>query len=151
MNSTLKYIFSIILASAMSICVGACGDDKDEPAAPSVTYIDGAPKSFTVDYYTTLVSKAVKFSATAEWTAEVLPVTPRSFSKVDWLEVNPYRGNAGDKALDIVLKPNTTTDSRTAQIKINSALNEITFTVTQKGTSQGGGTTPTPGTGTETN
>lgn len=69
----------------------------------------------------------ISFSATADWTAEI--VNDRADS---WLSVSPLSGTSGDASITIKAKDNDTPDDRTASIAIKAGSATKTITVSQK-------------------
>lgn len=145
------------VAAGLGVC--ACGDDDQEPEVPSVTMAPGTSADIVVKNYQSVIVGKVNFNAVGEWSAEVLPANSsfevienpsksayasRSFSKVDWLEVNPFSGGTGSQSLQMFLIPNHTNSARYAVIKVNSVSNNIIFRVTQEGMAGTGGDTPAP-------
>ncbi len=91
---------------------------------------------------------AIKFTATAPWTATVVAVPTKAErgSEVDWLTLSAYSGGAGGVSLTMELRPNLTGKDRKAEIRIVCGGVTITITVEQKGTTESG-EKPEPGPG----
>lgn len=154
----MKHIKSVIIAVSLILSCGvlaACGDD-DEPEV-GISLPSGTATSIVLGNQDILLNDAVVFISTGDWSAEIYPanssfeiVESKSFSNVDWLEVTPYQGGAGEIHCALIAKPNMTYDARYAVIKVNSPTNSVQFNVTQLGaTRPGGDDTPVPNPGDE--
>ncbi|MCM1302352.1 MAG: hypothetical protein NC250_05155 [Alistipes senegalensis] len=87
----------------------------------------------------------IKFTAKALWTATVTEMATKveGGSEVDWLTLSAYKGDAGEVALTMELKKNTTGQHRKAEIRILCDGTTTKITVEQKSTKQDG-TIPEP-------
>lgn len=150
----MKYINKLmcgLVCLSLGLTTVSCGND-DEPNIPTVTVASGASTSVELTAGGGVVAGAVVFTATGDWKAEIYStnsnyevVSSKSYSQVEWLEVIPYEGNAGEISAQLYATPNTTTTTRYALVRVISATNYIDFKVAQKGTAAGGGgDTPTP-------
>lgn len=146
-----KYL-SFVVIVATAICFAACGNDEPEPQPePDIIYIpSNISQHITLRYDQNETFDIVKFEATGDWTAEIYPtnsnfqiVESKSFSQVDWLEISPYAGSAGNWSCKLLSAPNHSYESRYAVIVLNSIKSKVKFTVTQEGMAQGGIDTPT--------
>lgn len=119
--------------------LAACSDDEEGNG--SIMLTNGTQTSQTIYAdETTDNSGGIHFTAAADWTASVIPVTSRAEggSSVDWLSLSAYSGGPGEYTLTLTLKKNTTGQDRKAKIEIVCADDVITITVEQKGTTEEG-------------
>lgn len=150
----IKFFYLIMLFAVSAVALSSCGDDEPETEA-KVYLAPGASSNIVLDYQDNMEVGAVAFNSTSDWGAEILPanssfevVESKTLSKVEWLEINPFRGGAGEIRCTIFATPNHAYDSRYAVIVVSSATNSIRFNVTQKGMANpGGGDTPAPNPG----
>lgn len=81
-------------------------------------------------------SSAVNFTTTGPWSSSIEDVTVKG-NEASWVSISPDHGDAaGDYTMTITLTPNTSTESRKANVKIicNDAV--VTIEVEQKGVGQ---------------
>lgn len=153
MKKFTKYL-PILLCFLLTAGLAACGNDEPQnPEEPDMIFISSNSKQdIFIGYDDTATLFAIEFKATGDWTAEVYPANSKfeiideskSFSKVDWLEVNPFAGTAGNWQCDLLTAPNRDSQARYAVVFLNSAKSRIRFEVTQEGMPSGGGTTIIP-------
>lgn len=147
-------IISLMISLLVSGAIfSSCGDDEPEFEA-KVYLAPGASSDIVLDYQDNIEVNAVVFNSTSDWAAEIFPanssfefVESKTLSKVDWLEINPFRGGAGEIRCTLFSTPNHTHENRYAVIRVSSPTNSLLFKVTQKGMAQGGGDTPIPNPG----
>ena len=99
--------------------LAACSDDEEGNG--SIMLTNGTQTSQTIYAdETTDNSGGIHFTAAADWTASVIPVTSRAEggSSVDWLSLSAYSGGPGEYTLTLTLKKNTTGQDRKAKIEI---------------------------------
>ena len=126
--------------------LAACSDDEEGNG--SIMLTNGTQTSQTIYAdETTDNSGGIHFTAAADWTASVIPVTSRAEggSSVDWLSLSAYSGGPGEYTLTLTLKKNTTGQDRKAKIEIVCGDDVVTITVEQKGTTEDGGTLSSQG------
>ncbi len=129
---------------ALLLGLVACSDDE---GGTSIVLTNGTQTSQTIYAdETTDNAGGIHFTAAADWTATVTPVTTKAEggSSVDWLTLSAYSGGPGEYTLTLTLKENTTGQDRKAQIEIRCGSDVITITVEQKGTTEGGETPEEP-------
>lgn len=156
MKKLIKYL-PILLCFLLSVSLSSCGNDEpDNPQEPNMIYPSADSKSsLVIGYDDTATLFAIEFNATGDWTAEIYPANSnfeiidqsKSFSKVDWLEINPYAGSAGVWSCDLLTAPNRSADARYAVVYVNAFKNRVRYEVTQEGMPSGGGGSivPNPG------
>ncbi len=142
MTKRIIYLFSLIMAVCSSALLISCGDD-DEPQLPKVEVAPGASAQIDLEANQTIAASAVRFVSTGDWAVEVVAGS-RTVSSVDWLDISHSKGPAGDYALTLYSKPNTTTVARQAVVNVMTVGNTLTFRVTQAGQPNGGGEGPLP-------
>lgn len=137
-----------------AVMSSSCGDDEPQQE-PKVILAPGASTDIVLGFQDVMETGAVAFNSTSDWSAEILPanssfeiVGSKSFSQVDWLEINPYSGGAGEIRATLFATPNHSSTSRFAVVRVNSLTNQLVFRVTQTGMpGGGGGDTPIPNPG----
>ena len=126
-----KYFYQWLLLCAMTF-VAACsdgGEEIDNPQTPSVpeqpTITLGGSSSS--DFPTDGGSNTLSFTASTDWTAEVIN------SRADaWCSVSPTNGKAGNAQITITTTANDTPDSRSASVILKAGTTQKTITVSQK-------------------
>lgn len=126
-----KYFYQWLLLCAMTF-VAACsdgGEEIDNPQTPSVpeqpTITLGGSSSS--DFPTDGGSNTLSFTASTDWTAEVIN------SRADaWCSVSPTSGKAGNAQITITTTANDTPDSRSASVILKAGTTQKTITVSQK-------------------
>lgn len=146
------YFFVITALSLLSgVVLPACGEDEPEADA-TVSVASGVSTDIVLEHFDVMEVNAVAFNSTGDWSAEIYSanssfdiVESKTFSQVDWLEINPFKGGAGEIRCTLFATPNQSGEARYAVIKVYSPTNSIVFRVTQRGTAQqGGDDTPVP-------
>ena len=126
-----KYFYQWLLLCAMTF-VAACsdgGEEIDNPQTPSVpeqpTITLGGSSSS--DFPTDGGSNTLSFTASTDWTAEVIN------SRADaWCSVSPTSGKAGNAQITITTTANDTPDNRSASVILKAGTTQKTITVSQK-------------------
>lgn len=99
--------FQNLLFALLALCsftLTAC-NDEEESIVPQLTLNDGQQSKYLAwDEQET----SIKFTATADWTAEVKDIT------VTWLKLSRTKGEAGDISLPLLLEKNDNRESREA-------------------------------------
>ena len=133
-SGAIRQLLSAGLAFCCCLLLAACSDDEQkesptpspEPDEPAIVIPD------TEDTAPVIAQEGgtatVSFTASADWTAEATAVT----RALDWVDVQPASGTAGDVTLTITTQPNDTYDERNAAIVLACAGERTTFTVSQK-------------------
>jgi len=139
----MKKFFHAVLVLPLVLFAAACSDDE----GPKSVELTGGTKPNQTVYADDKTPAPIQFTAKAAWTATVAEVQTKAEggSKVDWLTLNTYSGEAGPVSLAMTLSPNYTGQDRKAEIRIVCAGTTIKITVEQKGTKQDGNKPkPTP-------
>ena len=126
-----KHFYQWLLLCAMTF-VAACsdgGEEIDNPQTPSVpeqpTITLGGSSSS--DFPTDGGSNTLSFTASTDWTAEVIN------SRADaWCSVSPTSGKAGNAQITITTTANDTPDNRSASVILKAGTTQKTITVSQK-------------------
>lgn len=140
MKKAAKYL-SVLLFFAFAITITSCGDDEPNAPEADIIYVSSNDsQDITLRYDQSETPNAIKFTATGDWTAEIYPananfqiVDSKTFSKVDWLEIAPYKGSAGSWSCELFAAPNRDAQSRYAVVVLNSIKSKVRFEVTQEG------------------
>lgn len=112
----------------ISCSKGDTGDNNSNNGGgntPTTPTISLSKSSVTFDEYTN--DEVVSFSASADWTAEV--VNDRADG---WLSVSPTSGKAGDASITISANNNDSTDERSASVRIKAGSIQKMINVSQK-------------------
>ena len=126
-----KYFYQWLFLCSMTF-IAACsdgGEEIDNPQTPSVpeqpTITLGGSSSS--DFSTDGGSNTLSFTASTDWTAEVIN------SRADaWCSVSPTSGKAGNAQITITTTANDTPDSRSASVILKAGTTQKTITVSQK-------------------
>ncbi|MBE6280538.1 MAG: hypothetical protein E7095_00520 [Bacteroides sp.] len=126
-----KYFYQWLFLCTMTF-IAACsdgGEEIDNPQTPSVpeqpTITLGGSSSS--DFPTDGGSNTLSFTASTDWTAEVIN------SRADaWCSVSPTNGKAGNAQITITTTANDTPDSRSASVILKAGTTQKTITVSQK-------------------
>ena len=119
----------LVLATTLAACSDNEPDNNpDNPDTPSqsITIPTGEDASPVLEQAGGTAT--LTFTATDDWTAEVTAVT----RTLDWVNVQPTNGQAGENTLTITTQPNDTYDERNAAIVLTCAGQQTIVTVTQK-------------------
>lgn len=157
---TMKYINSLLMAVSLlfaGVAFSSCGEDEPSSTTPGVYVPAGGSTDIEINPWGSVVANALVFNSTGDWAADIYAANSsfeilegQSGNDVDWLEVVPFKGGAGEVTATLYATPNNSSESRYAVVVINSPVNSISFRVTQLGRSgSGGGDTPAPNPGGE--
>ena len=129
-----------LLGACMIAGASSCSDDDNNNPPKTITITSGSTsQSIYADQTSVNGNEGIQFKATEPWTASVKEVaTKAAAERVDWLELNAYSGGPGNFTLKMTLTPNTTGNTRKAEITIVAGPTKITIIVEQKGTTQSG-------------
>lgn len=120
----MKYIFKLIAVTVAALSLAACTDNGNPANGDDeVTLISPSTLTFETDD----TSKEITFKSSGEWTAKIV-------TSVDWMEITPLKGDAGDDNVITVtiLKTNDTGSLRSAVVEITSGEAWKDVTVEQK-------------------
>ena len=111
--------------------VAACSDGGEEIDNPDTPPTPEQPTitlgTSTSDFTTNGGSNTVSFTASTDWTAEVIN------SRADaWCSVTPTSGKAGNAQITIITTANDTPDDRSASVILKVGTTQKTITVSQK-------------------
>lgn len=115
---TIKFFLSAIACAALFV---SCGEDKEKPEGIPALSVN--PSEVTFDKAEG--SQTISVEANREWKASV---------EVDWITVNPAKGDASDKAqtVTVAVLANEGTD-RTGTVTFDIGFEKKTLTVNQAG------------------
>ena len=131
---TKKFIIPLLI---LGMSIGACQKPDDLPENETPTPEQEQSPTYTIDipstentspvFNTEGGSVALNFTASAEWTANVINTRADS-----WIDVSPQSGSTGAAKITITVEPNDTYDERNATVQIKCGSAEKNIVVTQK-------------------
>ncbi|MFR0763310.1 MAG: BACON domain-containing protein [Alistipes communis] len=99
----------------------------DEPPAPQADHIVLTDGESSRDFSAEGGTWQIDFDATADWTAEqVIPIA------VQWYHFTPRLGKAGAGSVTVTVLPNTTDETRSAEIRLSAGRAEQILSITQQ-------------------
>ena len=107
--------------------IGCTKSVPDEPPAPQADHIVLTDGESSRDFSAEGGTWQIDFDATADWTAEqVIPIA------VQWYHFTPRLGKAGAGSVTVTVLPNTTDETRSAEIRLSAGRAEQILSITQQ-------------------
>ena len=107
--------------------IGCSKSVPDEPPAPQDDHIVLTDGESSRDFSAEGGTWQIDFDATADWTAEqVIPIA------VQWYHFTPRLGKAGAGRVTVTVLPNTTNETRSAEIRLSARRAEQILSITQQ-------------------